>query len=357
MGNEIEQTKIYTFDPAHPDTPKETVLDKSTKISEAVTFKGKRLTSLREAATTSQFPELLKDGMKAVLFDAFTNTATTFQDWCDMQPSNQAVETYLKGSTFGTLPLVEEGNPYPELDAEMDAPVSIANHKYGGLFAVTEEMIRFDKVGLIRQKPAELGAAAKQTLEELAMSVITTTGNYTATTSDNSIGNNYGTVTFSGAGLQLAYSTIATMFDRRSGRPLNIFPDTLIVAPGIEWVAKKLVFASELIRAGGNTTAEVWGSDQSNPFRGTIKNLIVSPYIGLKGTKYGWVLLAAKRAVVYQEVDPLQLLIEDVRSHQDNEGYLVYDKIRYRVRVWGGFGFKEQRAAYYSNSTTLGAVA
>jgi phage major head subunit gpT-like protein len=350
------QTKIYTFDPQHPGDPKEKILTGETAIKEAVTFQGKKLTSLREVATTSQFPELLKDGMKAVLFDAFTNTATTFQDWCDMQPSNQAIETYLKTSTFGTLPMVEEGNPYPELDAEMDAPVQVANHKYGGIFSVTEEMIKFDKVGLIRQKPAELGASAKQTLEELAMTAICTAASYTASTSDNSIGNNTAATTFGGAGLQLAYSTIATMFDARSGRPLNIFPDTLIVAPGIEWFAKRMLFSDTMTRAHGSTTAEVWGQGADNPFRGTIKNLIVSPYLGIKGAKYGWCLMKAKALCVYQEVEPLQLLIEDVKGHQDNEGYFVYDKIRYRVRIWGGFGLREMRAGYWSSSTTLAAV-
>ncbi len=273
-----------------------------------------------------------------------------------MAPSTHQSETYLKSSTFGTLPRVDELEAYPGVDAALGATVTVENHKYGGIFSVSEEMIRWDQTNIIRQKPAALGAAAKQTLEELAMVLITTTGNYTATTSDNSVGNNYGTTTFGGAGLQLAYSTIATMFDQKSGRPLNILPDTLIVAPGIEWAAKKMLFADQLIRAGGNTTAEVWGTGQSNPFRGLITNLIVSPYLGLKGTKYGWVLMKARAAVVYQEIEPLQLLIQDTTGHQDNEGYFVYDKIRYRVRVWGGFGFLDNRCGYYSNSTTLAAV-
>jgi hypothetical protein len=355
----MDNTKIYEFDPNHPGDPKEKVLEaQPVSLGEPWSFKvgDRTYKSLREVASTSQFPALLKDGLKTILYDAFNQTATTFQDWCLMAPSTHQTETYMKSSTFGTLPRVDELEAYPEIDAALETPATVENHKYGGVFSVSEEMLRWEQTNIIRQKPAALGAAAKQTLEELAIGIITTTGNYTATTSDNQIGNNTATTTFSGAGLQLAYSTIATMFDRKSGRPLNIMPDTLIVAPGIEWVAKKLLFADTLVRAGGNTTAEVWGSDQSNPFRGTIRNLIVSPYLGIKGTKYGWVLMKARMPVVYQEVEPLQLLIEDTRGHQDNEGYFVYDKIRYRVRVWAGFGMVETRAAFYSNSTTLGAV-
>jgi hypothetical protein len=211
----------------------------------------------------------------------------------------------------------------------------------------------FDQTGIIKQLATDLGVAAKVTLETIAYAQLCTTANYDRTTADNSVGNNTGTTTFSAGGLLTAWRTIRTMFDRKSGRPLNIIPDTLITAPGNEWAAKQLLFADTIVRASANNAAEVYGTGQANPIRGVVTRLIVSPFMG---TAFGWALMAAKKMFVYQEVDPLQLLIEDVKGNQNSEGYFVYDRIRYRARIWGGVGVRNSHFGYYSDSTTTPAA-
>ena len=130
-------TKVFTFDPEHPGTPKVKNLTGVTEASPlSLEFNGRKVVSLREVATTTQFPELMRSGLKAILFDAFNDSPTTFQQWCELVPSNLPSETYLKDGTFGTLPVVGELGAYSELDLQMQAPVTVANQKNGGIFAI-----------------------------------------------------------------------------------------------------------------------------------------------------------------------------------------------------------------------------
>ena len=363
-GNE---TKVYTFDSDKPDSPKERVITetKPQAPSTPMLFQinGRRTESLKEAvralqeasADTSVFPALLRDGLKAILFDSYNEVPSTFQDWCAIEASNKQNEDYIRGAMLGQLPRVPEGDPVPRVSVDLAETIKITNYKYEAIFDVTEEMIKFDRTGIIRQYPADMGAAARMTQEAQAFAVINTAGNFTmnSTTSDNDVGANTAATVFSGQGLNTAYAVISTAKDRRSGRYLGLRPDTLIVAPRLELPAKMLLFAPEIVRQHGSTTVELFGTGQANPFRGLIRNLIVSPYMG---TSYQWCLLQAKKAVVFQEVEPLTMWVEDVKGHQDNWGWFNYDVIGYKVRVWFGAGLREQKAAYLSTATTWAAI-
>lgn len=310
---------------------------------------------ISEAATTSEFPVLLRQGLKQILFSSYNDEPTTYEQWVALEQSDKQAEDYLEMNHMGTLPVVPEGNPYPEVDVALDRTVRIENKKRGMLFGVTEEMIKFDKSNQIRQYPLELGAAAKQTIEEQAYAVLNTSGNYTrnSTTGDNDVGANTASTTFSAAGLVLAYGTIRTMKDNKSGRYLNIIPDTLVVTPRLEFAAVQLLLAPSLqIPGDGVNAAKIYGTGGTNPFRGTVKNIIVSPYFG---TTYGWCLLKAKRAVVYQEVEPLQLMLASPMD-MTNEQYVQRDVLRYRVRTWFGTGMLNDRFAFLSTATAAPVV-
>jgi hypothetical protein len=239
----------------------------------------------------------------------------------------------------------------------MDRAVRIANFKRGYRFGITEELTRFDRVNMIKQIPAFLGTAARMTQEQAVYSALTTAGNYVrnSTTGDNDIGANTAATTFSAAGLNLAYATLRTMRDRKSGVPLGIIPDTLIVTPQLEMAAKALVLSPNLqIPGDGVATAKIYGTGTSNPFRGMITKLIVTPFVGSSNQ---WVLGQAGKGLVYQEVDPLQLLqYGSPDMAQLSPGYFVYDRIEYRVRIWFGTGFTNDRYWYYSSATAAPAV-
>lgn len=316
-----------------------------------------KYTRLSEAATTSEFPVLLRQGLKQILFSAYNDEPSTYGQWVAMEQSDKPAEDYLEMNRMGTLPVVGESDPYPMVSVSTDRVVRVVNNKRGYIFPVSEEMIKFDKSNQIRQYPLEMGAAAKQTYEEQCYSVLSTSGNYVrnSTTGDNDVGANFASTTFSATGLVTAYGTIRSMKDRRSGRYLNIVPDTLVVTPRLEFAAKQLLMNPDLFRAGTGATSpgqEVYGTGGANPFRGLIQNIIVSPYFG---TTFGWALLKSKRAVTLQEVEPLQLL-QAGPMDATNEAYLQRDELRYRVRIWIGVGMTNDRFAFLSTSTTAPTV-
>lgn len=311
--------------------------------------------SFREAAGTSEFPSLLRLGFKQILFNTFNDFPTTYQDWVQVTTSDKQGEDYLEMNSLGVLPTVPEGTLYPEVGGSIDRAVRIANNKKGMIFAITREMIKFDKTNQMKQFPQDLGRSAKQTLEADCYSVLTTSGNYVrnSTTNDNDVGANTAATTFSATGLLTALRTLRTMKDRKSGRYFGIQPNTLLVTPGLEFAAKQLLMSADVQRAHGNTSVEVYGTGTSNPFRGVVNKIIVSPWVG---TTYEWVLMEPKMSVVMQQVEPLQLLVESVTGVQ-NEAYFLYDVIRYRVSLWYGVGMLNDRYAYLSTATAAPAVA
>ena len=204
---------------------------------------------------------------------------TTWPQICDVVPSDKQQEDWLEENALGELPIVHEGTPYPEGRQDLDRTLAIRNYKRGLILAVTEEMIRFNKTNLIKRQAAQLGRSAANTREQTCYSVLTTGGNYVrnSTTGDNDIGANTAATTFSAAGLNTALTTLRTMKDRKSGVYFGVIPDMLIVAPRLEVAAKQLLLSPFLQRTGGSTTAEVYGSGTTNPFRGLVNTIIVSP--------------------------------------------------------------------------------
>src|SRR3990167_789537 len=278
-----------------------------------------------DALTTSQMSVLLQDGLRSIMFSSFSAEPSTCEQVAARETSNKELETWV------------EGEAYPRVRPELLPERRIRNYKYGDILAITEEMLKFDRTGLIRQLAEDQGARAAQTIEEAVYTPLFATANYVKTSADNDVGNNTNATKLSAAGLELAFSTIATMKDPRSGRYLNIRPDTLIVGPRSEYAARQLLFSTQLKRTGpavletANVAANVYGTGTDNVFRGMVRNLIVTPQVARGGNAYNWVLGTARRGFVMQEVEPLQIL-QATGADANNEEYLASDVFRYRVR-------------------------
>lgn len=316
--------------------------------------RGVRPMTLQEATTTQDFPVLMRDGIRAIAFDRYTHTPTTWAEWAGVIPSDKQSEDWVEENDFGELPIVPEGTAYPEIKEDLDRTLNIRNFKRGYILTVTEEMIRFNRVGLLTLRAQKMGRSAANTREQACYSVLTTTGNYTrnSTTGDNDIGANTAATTFSATGLNTALTTLRTMKDRKSGAYLGVNPDTLIVAPRLEMAAKQLLLSPILTPLPVSTTGAVYGTGTSNPFRGQVNRIIVSPRLG---TSYQWALLEAKQAVVIQEVESFQIW-QEAMNRIEQEGWFLYDYIRYKGRDWFGAGMLNDRFAYFSSSTTAPVV-
>lgn len=304
--------------------------------------------------STYNFPDALRQG---IMFDIFTNykeVPTTYQNWCRVTSSTRQQEEWLRDASVGIAPIVTEGAPYPLATTSFDSGTIIKNYKRGYRLEVTREMQMFDQIGKVRELAELLGRAMRRTEEQAAMNVLTTTANYTRTNTagDNDesatgSGANTQTLTFTPANLIAAFNILRTMKDRATGNYLGVQPNTLVVAPKLEWFVMSFINSPDLWRVGGPTTAEVYGAGTNNTFFGIVKNVIVSPEFG---SGFQWALMEAPRAVTFQQVAPLNVLQEGPGSQTAN--WMQRDVIQYRVDEFFGVGMRDDRFAFFSDSTT-----
>lgn len=308
--------------------------------------------SAQGRASTYNLPELLRPGTMFDAFSSYNETPVTYPLFARVVPSNKQKEEYLKDAGMGIPPIVAEGEDYPKAAIALDSGVQIPNYKRGAIVSVTEEMRRFDQVGKVRDISELQGRAMRMGEEYATYAVLTTTANYTrnSTTGDNDGGANQQTLTFSPTGLIEAFYVLTTMKDRKSGMYLGVMPDTLIVAPQLWWAAKQLIESPQVMRAHADLdssviTVEKYGTGTNNAFFNVVRRIIVSPWIG---TGYQWALMEAGRAIYFQRVAPLEVFAPKEVYEND-----TWD---YKMRNWFGVGMKDDRFAFFSDSTTAPTV-
>lgn len=362
MAKKFDATKIVEILDPQSGKLRETVIDKPRndtqdmveQLENNMGISGMGRMTLREAgfASTSQFPALLRDGLRPILFSAYSGVPQTYPLWAEVQQSDKPFEDYLEGSRIGLLPIVGEGEAYPAVDLALDRAFQIRNDKRGGIIQITREMVLFDRVGMIRDMVADLGNALAMTKEQDAYTLATTAGGYVrnSTTGDNDEGANTLSTAFSPGGLVIARRTLVTMKDRKSGRYLGVQPDTLIIGPDLEFAAKQLLTGDAIQRVGGSTTNDVYGSGTSNPFKGLITNIVISPFM----VEGNWILCQAKKFVVCQEVWGPELFA--LTNMAESTNFMHYDLFEYRADANYGFGMKNDRFAFLSTSTAAPIV-
>lgn len=368
----MEQTKIIRVVDAFNGKFVEESTAKPVQIEEAripyprkangrMTINIEEAVNLQEAPgglETSNFPDALRMGIQFDAFASYAETPTTYQQFVRTVNSDKQQEEYLFDSPVGLPPIVAEGMEYPEAVTDFDSGVTIRNHKRGMKISVTEEMQMFDKVGKVRELAELVGRSMRLGEEQDVMNVVTTTGNYTRTNTagDNDesatgAGANTQDLTFSPAGLIAAFNILRTMKDRRTGVYLNVMPDTMIVAPKLWWAVQMLVQSPNIMRVGGSSTAEIYGTGTNNAFFNVISKIIVSPQFG---NGYQWALMESGRAITFQRVLPMQILIGS--KDASNATYMARDVIQYRARNYYGVGMRDDRFAFFSNSTTAPTI-
>lgn len=336
--------------------------DPVAKLQEAVwrsaAEKGMTTRLVEAFVNTPDAASMLRDGIRYLAFTAFAEQPRSFGSFATTYPSNRPQEEYLRDAGMGTLPKVISGEEAPMLISGFDGGVIVKNERYAGMVEVTQDDIRFDRLGKLRQIAPELGRAARNTEEAAVYAVITTTGNFTrnSTTNDNDVGANTSALTFSALGLEQAYATIATAKDRKSGSYLGLQPDTIICGPRLAWAVRQLLFSDDIVRASANNTAEVRGTGTTPIYRGLIRNMIVSPWFATTTNGYQWALVDSKRTgLVFQEVEPFNVLQEGMDA--SSEAFLVRNSTRFLVSGYFGVGMVDDRAWFYSSSTTAATIS
>lgn len=271
------------------------------------------------------------------------------------EQSDRPQEEYLRDATIGVIPRVPSGQPVPFIQSAFEGATTVKNHLYRVGVKVNGDDILFDRLGKIRQIAQELGRAAAVTEDYEFFVDITTTANYTrnSTTNDNDVGANQAATTFNALGLDTALTTISTSRDRKSSQPLGYNADTFITTPKMEFPVKQFLMSPNLARTHGNTTAEVRGMGTENTYNGVFNRIIVSPWFG---ASYQWAIYdSSVFSYVWQTVQPWQILQEGMT--ENSEAWLMLNAIRYVIMGYFGHGFIDDRAWYYSSSTTAPTVS
>lgn len=298
---------------------------------------------------------LLRDGIRFLAFSSYAGITPTWRLLARIEQSNRPEEEYLRDAAMGIIPLSPSGSEVKFANSGFEGGVKIVNAMHRMGVKVLGDDIRFDRLGKIRQIAFEMGKSQVTTEEYDFYSDITTTGNYArnSTTNDNDIGANTLTSTFNVLNLDTALTTIATAKDRISRNYLGYSADTIIIGPRMEYAVKQLLLSNDLQRAADTGAAEVRGMGTYNPYRGLLGKIIVSPWFG---SSYQWALCDSRAySYVWQQVEPWQIMQEGM--NETSESWLTIDAIRYVIRGYYGHGFVDDRAWFFSNSTTAPTVA
>lgn len=299
---------------------------------------------------------MLRDGIRFLAFSTLAQMPRTWNMVARQQPSDKPEEEYLRDASFGVIPKRPSGTPVEFVNSNFEGGVKVTNDLYRVGVMVSGDDIKFDRLGKVRQIATELGRAAAMTEEDAFYKAVTTTANYTrnSTTDDNTVGANQQTLTFSPTNFNTAMGIIGTARDRKGGSFLGYKADTILSVPLMEAFLKQFLMSPNAMRAHADAdgdTTEVYGVGTSNPFRGLINRIIISPWMG---SGYEWALTdSTVFSYVWQTVEGWNIL----QDSQDgtSESWLINDGIRYVIKGHFGSGFVDDRAWFFSDSSTAPA--
>jgi len=168
----------------------------------------------------------------------------------------------------------------------------------------------------------------------------------------NMPGPNTQSLAFSGANFNTAYNVVRTMRDRTSGAPGTYVPDTLICSPLVEFAIRQQLRSTTLAPQQGNANP-LYGQGTSSQFASVINRIIVSPFFG---DSYEWAIFDSSRvSVVYQELEPMNVIQQTMMPN--NDAWFSFDSIKYRVTMYFGIGFVDDRPWFYSPTSDAPTVA
>jgi hypothetical protein len=311
---------------------------------------------LKEAMLTNpDAANILRSDIRLLAFTALNSMPRSFEGFTDFVSSTAPEETYLRDAAIGVIPPAPSGTPAPRSKTGFEGSTNVENQLYRYIVEILGDWIRFDQIGKVRQVSAEMGLSARMTEEWTVYNHITTTTNFTrnSTTGDNDIGANTAATTFDADGLRLAMDTIATSKDRISRAYLGYNADTLICGPRLQIPVLQLLRSTQLQRTHGSDTAEVIGTGTNNPFVGMISKIVVTPWFG---ASFQWAICDSQRGTFkFQTVEPFNVFQQT--PNVTSESWLHLDTVEYLVKGYFGVGLVDDRAWYYSSSTTDATVA
>lgn len=234
--------------------------------------------------------------------------------------------------------------------------------KYGDRFAYSWEAGINDELGELQQWPANFAAAARDTESKIAASQLCTSAGPNPAFFKSANGNLLaGNPVLSEAAVTAALTAIKTRRDSQN-RPIVLKAAVLVVPPELEFVAKRVVGATEVRDTVGSTLVV-----RPNPLAGIV-TVAVDPWLSIINTTSGatsWYLMPApnqaRPAIVVGFLAGYET--PDLRVKADtgqrlgggaigmDEGSFEIDDVQFRVRHVAGAGLVDPKQTAASNGT------
>lgn len=293
---------------------------------------------LSESVAETQLVQLLRFGVQNFLFDGYASVPTIYADLVRVVQSGGAEELY--APLYG-VELPKNIAPGQEFgDSRLQGlDVHVPNQKRGRMLTVERELVDDDRTGQIVTRAGQLGERMRYVEEQDVITAIT--GGTYNTTIGNITGTGLATPVFSQLSqpqIEAGDIALEQMLDPLGNRML-VMPDTLLVSSADKFNAAKLLQSAlqpSVPGASGQTanTASSGGTGWTmtvNPLQG-LYNLKVSRFLpttaGLDGIHGQAYMLEAKKSLVFQDRDPLEVVQEAPNSGASFER----DIYRYRAR-------------------------
>lgn len=182
----------------------------------------------------------------------------------------------LIGSTAG-LPRVPEHTDFPEAKHSV-AEREISVGKFGEQFGYTFEARINDEIGELQAVPAGWAAKARYTEDDNAIAAVANPVTGAPNTAFFNVGNdNLGTGALTATNLQAAITKVSTKKDE-NGRLRAPGQLQLVVGPGLQFAAERLLNTVEIERVEGGVTIK-----EANPFKGKV---VLTVLANLPGTAW-----------------------------------------------------------------------
>lgn len=329
---------------------------------------------LKEAQTTSDFPQLFGDVLDRMLLGTYREFPS---DWTQYVKTStvrdfRTVKRFTVDGAEGVLDAVPEKSVYPYADLA-DGEFSFAVQKYGRKLGFSWESMINDDLGAFSDTVQRLGRAARRSEAKFVTGLyvdasgphasLFTAGNKNIVNTTNGAASNNPILGI--AGLTDAYKVLSRQVDA-DGEPIMVSGAVLVVPPALEVVARNILNAIqvEMAEVGGSANQKLIAQ---NWLAGSI-SLVVDPYIPIVASSANghtsWFLFAnpndARPAVEFANlrghVEPEVFLKSPnaiaVGGGQDPlNGDFDTDAIEYKVRHVFGGGRLDGKAAVASNGS------
>lgn len=255
-------------------------LDEAEELVDQVMSGRRPMHYLREAMTTSDFPNLFGDILDRQLLGAYREYPMTYREYVRIATVNdfRTVKRFAVDGADGELDAVPELTPYPATSIDDKADI-YAVTKRGKRFPLSWETLVNDDLDALRDAPTRLARGARRSEQRFVTELFVDSSGPHASLYDAGFSNIVtGNPALSIDALQTAMQVLAAQTDT-NGEPIYFETVTLVVPPALEIRAQQIVNATELrstAAAGGGTATNQLIAQ--NWMRNRVR-ISVNPYI------------------------------------------------------------------------------